>query len=58
MDDNIKYFIHAISIPDCQEFWFHGCNEKPGGRFFFLYPAKELVCKSFIENSVNYMGHG
>jgi hypothetical protein len=31
MDDNIKYFIHAISIPDCQEFWFHGCKKKLGG---------------------------
>jgi hypothetical protein len=58
MDDNIKYFIHAISIPDCQEFWLHGCNEKLGGCFFFLsYSVKELVCKSFIENLVNYMRH-
>jgi hypothetical protein len=47
MDDNIKYFIHAISIPDCQEFWLHGCNEKLGGCFFFLsYSVKELVSPS------------
>lgn len=34
MDDTIKYFKHAISIPDSKEFWFHGYNEKPGGQFF------------------------